>query len=401
MNFDSILSSMARDLRPSPIQEMLPLAGRKGMISFVGGGHDPLIVPVPEFAGGAVALGRNGMQILSGGPAEGYAPLRDFLKSWLAPRVGGEPKGGELLMTSGVQQTLDVFCAAVLDPGDAVIVEAPTYCGALHTMRCRGAHFAIAERDDFGMLPGAVAGAVEAAKRAGHRAKFIYLMPDFQNPTGAVMPADRRAKLLEAARSCGLMIFEDDSFGLVRFDGEPEPTIASIEGGEVRASVVHAGSFSSMLSSGIRVGWAVGPEPLIRKMTLIKQGADLASSQITQALVEQYCRDGYIEPQLRKMLNLYRKKRDAMAASFERHLPKSAEYIVPSGGFSFWVRLPGMDTNKIFMKGLEMGIAIVRGASFYANDGGTEHFRASFTVPQITEIDAGVQRLANAIKAAV
>lgn len=394
VNWDPFFSESARSMKPSPIRELMQYIKKPGMISFAGGNPDPMIFPVAEFAGASVVLGRNGTEVLQYGATEGYGPLREFVANWMAPRMGRVVEGNELLITSGSQQGMDLLCAALINPGDAIVVEDPTYPGAIHTMRNRGAAFYTAPCDEDGIQVDVIPDLVEQAKKEGKKIKFIYTIVNFQNPSGATLSAERRKKLLEYADKYDLLIFEDDPYGHLRYEGEHEPTIFSMDN---TGRVIYACSFSKILAPGARVAWIVGPSEIIRKMVMVKQGVDMCTSVVAQALVAEYCREGHLDGFLPKIVAHYAKKRDAMAAAFQKHLPTDAVYSVPKGGFFFWIRVPGVDTKELFMKGIEKGVAFVNGPAFFANGGGDDCLRTCFTFAQAGEINTGAARLAEAI----
>lgn len=395
VNWDELFSIQAKNLRPSPIRELMQYTKKPGMISFAGGNPDPMIFPVPEFAEASVVLGRNGMEVLQYGATDGYEPLKTFISGWMAPRMGRTTEPNELLITSGSQQGMDLLCAALIDPGDAIVVEDPTYPGAIHTMRNRGAAFITVPCDKDGMKVDLLPDAIEKGRKAGRKVKFIYSIVNFQNPSGYTLSAERRRKMLEIAERYDLIIFEDDPYGHLRFEGEHEPTIFSMDKG---GRVVYACSFSKILAPGARVAWIAGPAEIIRKMTMVKQGADLCTSVVAQALVTEYCASGKMDSFLPKIVNHYKKKRDGMAEAFAKHLPKDAEYEVPKGGFFFWVRLPGIDSKALFMKAIDRGVAFVNGPAFFANGGGEDCIRTCFTFAQPDQLEEGAIRMAQAIE---
>jgi 2-aminoadipate transaminase len=395
VNWSEMYSKITAEMKPSPIRELMKYIIKPGVISFAGGNPDPYIFPVPEFAAGAIVLGRKGMEIMQYGATEGYAPLRDFISKWMAPRMGRETSQEEILITTGSQQGIDLLSAVLLNPGDAVIVEDPTYPGAIHTMRNRGARFVTAPCDSDGIRTDLLPEIIESAGKSGITIKFIYAIVNFQNPTGGTLSLERRRRLLEIAEEYNLVILEDDPYGFLRYEGEHERTIFSMDTG---GRVVYAGSFSKILAPGTRVAWIVGHPDIIRHMVMVKQGTDMCTSVITQALVHQYCADGYLESFLPKIVSHYSGKCRAMADAFVRHLPQDAEYTPPKGGFFFWIRLPGIDSKRLFMKGIEKGIAFVNGPAFFANGGGDDCLRTCFTYAQPDELEEGSRRLAEAIE---
>jgi 2-aminoadipate transaminase len=290
---------------------------------------------------------------------------------------------------------MDLLCAALINPGDAVVVEDPTYPGAIHTMRNRGARFVTVPCDGDGMMTDLLPEKLAEASKNGVTVKFIYSIVNFQNPSGAVLSAERRGKLLEIAKEYNLIIFEDDPYGHLRFEGEGEPTIFSMDD---TGRVVYACSFSKILAPGVRVAWIAGDPEIIRKMVLVKQGADMCTSVVAQALVAQYCAEGHLDSFLPKIIKHYSKKCKGMAEAFMKHLPPEVEYSVPKGGFFFWLRVPGIDSKELFLKGIERGVAFVNGPAFYANGGGKDCLRTCFTFASQADLDEGAARLALAIK---
>ena len=394
VNWESSYSKLAKEIKPSPIRELMKYTREPGVISFAGGNPDPFIFPVPEFAESSVVLGRQGMEVLQYGSTDGYAPLKEFLSGWMAPRMGRAVTPDEMLITSGSQQGMDLLSGALLDRGDSVIVEDPTYPGAIHTMRNRGANFITVPCDSEGMQVGLLPEIIKKAKEDGQRIKFIYTIVNFQNPSGSTLTAERRKKLLEIASEYDLVVFEDDPYGHLRYDGDHEPSIFSMD---TEGRVVYACSFSKILAPGARVAWMVGAPDLIRKMTMVKQGDDLSTSVVSQALVNEYCRRGNMDTFLPKIIEHYKNKRNGMAEAFKKHLPEDSQYGIPAGGFFFWIKLPGVNTGELFKKAIERGVAFVPGAAFFANGGGEEYLRTCFTFAQKADLETGAERLAQAI----
>ena len=393
--WDKFFSDQAKNMKPSPIRELLAYTKRPGIISFAGGNPDPFIFPIAEFAGASVILGRNGTDVLQYGATDGYEPLKTFISNWMAPRMGRVTGPDEILITTGSQQGMDLLSAALINNGDAVVVEDPTYPGAIHTMRNRGARFVTVPCDSDGMITDLLPEKLKEARENSLTVKFIYTIVNFQNPSGAVLSGERRKKLLEIAKEHDLIIFEDDPYGHLRFEGKNEPTIFSMDD---TGRVVYACSFSKILAPGARVAWIAGDAEIIRKMVLVKQGADMCTSVVAQALVAQYCAEGHLDRFLPKIIKHYSKKRDGMAEAFKKHLPPEVEYRVPNGGFFFWLRIPGIDTKELFLKGIERGVAFVNGPAFFANGGGEDCLRTCFTFASQADLDEGAARLALAIK---
>lgn len=394
-------STLARQMQPSPIRELFPLIQRPGMISFAGGLPDPAVFPVSEFASCCDVLERDGRQILQYGASEGYGPLRDILAEIMSARLGLPVPGDQLLITSGSQQAVDLIGRALVDPGDPVIVEAPTYPGTLHCLRNSGACFATVPCDGDGMmvesLPETVA---QCRRKLGRPPKLIYTVPDFANPTGACLSLHRRRRLLQLAEGLGIPILEDDPYGQLRFEGDPLPSLKRLSGGS--PLVVYCSSFSKVLAPGVRVAWTVAPPEVTRRMVLMRQGEDLCTSTVTQALVAEYCRRGFLERHLESIVRSYANRSEMMHRALESHLPEeAATWRKPHGGFFFWLRFPGRDTGDMFHQAIEEKVAFVPGASFFPGPDeqvgptrrGADQARLCFTFADAATIDEGCRRL--------
>jgi 2-aminoadipate transaminase len=393
--WENLYSDVARALRPSPIRELMKYTKKPGMISLAGGNPDPRIFPVEEFQEASAIIGERGRDILQYGTTGGYEPLKEFISEWMAPRMGRKVSSDEMLITTGSQQVMDLLGAVLLNPGDAVVVEEPTYPGATHVLRNRQASFVTVPCDKDGMRVDLLPEKLNRAAAEGKKVKFIYSIVNFQNPSGYTLSAARRKMLLDVAARWGIPILEDDPYGHLRFEGKHEPTLFSLD---TEGIVAYACSFSKILAPGTRVAWVTGPEDVIRKMVMVKQGSDLCTSTVSQALVYEYCRLGHMERFLPKIIDHYRTKRDAMERAFRKHLPQDALYETPAGGFFYWLTLPGIDSRKLFGKAIEEGVAFVVGDAFFPNGGGTENLRACFTFAAGDELEEAAMRLARAIE---
>ncbi len=398
-------SALAEKMQPSPIRELFKVIQQPGMISFAGGLPDPDTFPVEGFASCANVLQRDGRTVLQYGASEGYPPLRDAITDMMAGRLGYQPRAEELLVTSGSQQAVDLIARALLDPDDVVVVEAPTYPGTLHCLRNAGARFATAPTDSDGMVVDALPAVIEKiVAETGDRPKLIYTVPDFSNPSGACMSLERRQLLVELAAELAIPIFEDDPYGRLRFAGEPLPPLKSLVGDAPQ--VIYASSFSKVLAPGVRVAWTVAAPELIRSMVLMRQGEDLCTSTVTQALVAEYCARGFLEEHLQYIIATYHRKSRAMQAALERHLPEgAASWHVPQGGFFFWLELARGSSRSLFDRALEEKVAFVPGAAFYPDADeqvgnlltGDPFARLCFTFADDQAIDEGCRRLARAL----
>ena len=396
-NWKELFSSAARKTRPSPVRELLKVIKQPGMISFAGGMPAPEVFPIDQFAEGSEKLVSEGTSLLQYGTTEGYDPLRSFLAKWTAPRLGREVGLDEMLLTTGSQQVLDLFAWAMIDPGDTVIVEDPSYMAALTAFYNHGADFASVPVDGGGMVVSELPALIERLRKEGKRPKFIYTIVNFQNPAGSTMTVERRKELAAIAERYGLAIFEDDPYGYVRFDGEHLPSIFSFDKAGL---TIYAGSFSKILSPGVRIGWVSGPKDIIRQMAVFKQAVDLCSSPITQVLTYEYCRKGYLDSHLPNIVQDYRVKRDAMEESFRKHLaPQGITWVKPEGGFFYWLNTGNIDSGELARKALEKKVAILPGAPFCINpEAGVHAARINYTYSKPDVIEEGVSRLAQAIQ---
>ena len=396
-NWQQNFSEASRKTRPSPVRELLKVIKQPGMISFAGGMPAPEVFPIDQFAEGSEKLISEGTSLLQYGTTEGYDPLRTFLAKWTAPRLGREVELDEMLLTTGSQQVLDLFAWAMIDPGDVVIVEDPSYMAALTAFYNHGAGFASVPVDGEGMVVSELPALIERLRKEGKRPKFIYTIVNFQNPAGSTMSLDRRRELAAIAERYNLAIFEDDPYGYVRFDGDHLPSIFSFD---KAGNTIYAGSFSKILSPGVRIGWVSGPKEIVRQMAVFKQAVDLCSSPITQVLTYEYCRKGYLDAHLPNIIQNYRTKRDAMEESFRKHLaPQGITWVKPEGGFFYWLNTGSIDSGELARKALEKKVAILPGAPFCVNPAAGVHAaRVNYTFSQPDVIEEGVRRLAEAIQ---
>jgi 2-aminoadipate transaminase len=404
MRFDFPFSRAALAMRPSPIRELFKMTQRRGMISFAGGLPDPMIFPVEEFAACAEVLQERGRTVLQYGATEGYRPLVDFVAARSAPHLGRAVAPEEVLITSGSQQAMDLLARVLVDPGDTVAVEAPTYPGALATFRNAGARFLAVPCDEHGMVVEELDRLLGACRReTGRLPKLIYSIVNFSNPSGACLAAARRTALAAVARARGVPVLEDDPYGELRFRGEAIPSLFALAGGD---GIVYASSFSKILAPGVRVAWVVGDRDVVRRMVIAKQGMDLCTSVVAQALVAEYAERGFLESHLVKIRAHYAAKAMAMAAELRAALAgTAARWADPDGGFFFWLDLGEVDSTALFARAVEAGVAFLPGSAFFpqpdetvgAAVDGRRWARLCFTFAQRDEIAEGCRRLAGAL----
>jgi len=403
VSFPFRYSRTAQGMRPSPIRELFKLIQRPGMISFAGGLPDPAIFPVREFAECSSILSEKGPVVLQYGATEGWAPLVDELRARMEKPLGRPIAADEVLISAGSQQVMDLLSRVLIDPGDVVITEAPTYPGALHTFRNQGARFALVPCDDQGMQVDRLPEVLERCRKdTGRLPKLIYSIVNFSNPSGACLSAARRPVLAEIAERFGVPVLEDDPYGEVRYQGQPPPTVFSA----AKAGIVFASSFSKILAPGVRVAWVVADRELIRKMAIAKQGMDLCTSVVAQALVAEYCKRGHLDAHLGRIRAHYARKADAMAAALRGALPEgSAKWVNPEGGFFFWLEMTAGDSRALFERALDKGVAFLPGDTCFPSRDetvgepvdGSRYARLCFTFAQPPEIEQGARRLASAL----
>lgn len=403
MAFSFNYSRIAQAMRPSPIRELFALTQRPGMISFAGGLPDPAIFPVETFVDCAAVLRGQGTTALQYGATEGYPPLLEWLAERMEAVFGSPVTTAHVIIATGSQQVLDMLARALLDPGDVVLVESPTYPGALHTLRNAGARFLLVPSDGDGMVVDALGELVERCRRqTGQLPKLLYTVINFSNPSGATLALSRRRQLAGWIAQTGIPVLEDDPYGELRYEGEKLPSLYQLTGG---AGVIYASSFSKILAPGARVAWAVGDPELIRKLAMMKQGMDLCTSQVAQVLVHEYCRRGHLDAHLAAIRQHYAAKAAAMNGALERHLADHASWHRPAGGFFHWLTVAGHDSRQLFARAVAEGVAFLPGPAFYPeadetvgqSASGSQFLRLCFTFATPAEIAEGCRRLASVL----
>ncbi len=349
------------------------------MISFARGVPAPECLPVEDLADCArVALERDGKTILSYGASSGYGPLRE----WLAARHDVDP--ARIFITNGSLQGF-VFLAQRLAVGKRVLVERPTYDRPLKILRELGAHIEGLPCDDEGLDPDAL----EAALKSGEKPAFVYVIPTFQNPSGRTLSEERRRRIAELAREHDVLVLEDDPYSLVRFEGEPLPSVFELSGGEI----AYSSSFSKTIAPGLRVGWFVLPEPLARDLELAANGTYIGPVLLGQAAAHEFVTRGLFEPNLERVRKLIGMRRDAMLAALDRELPE-IRITRPEGGYFLWAELGGVDASELLVRAEAAGVTFVKGTDF---DGEPDTLRLAYSFVSVDEIADGVSRLAAAL----
>jgi len=391
MKWNTVYSSRIDSMGHSDVVEMLKLAERPDVISFAGGLPDPatfLLEEIREVFEEVVA--ERGRAVLGYGPTAGIAPFREWLAEHMT-QLGRPSKVEECLVTTGGIAALDLVCKVLLDPGDVVVVGEPAYVAALHVIRSYQAHFAGVPLDDEGMQPEALESALEDSQRKSLRAKFIYLVPSFQNPSGVTLSEERRKRIIEIAAEHHVAIVEDAAYRELRFEGQAPPLLASLD----TQNVIFINTLSKVFNPGVRIGWVTAPEELIETLALAKQGQDQCSTTIGQYLAFAFASKGLIERQTARAVEIYRRKRNAMLAALEDYFPKSAHWTKPQGGFYTWLTFPKeIDTEALLPRAIgEASVAYAAGPAFYHNRTGKEHMRLCYSYVPESEIDEGIRRL--------
>lgn len=403
--WDALLGDADRRLRGSDIRDLLAVTARPDIISFAGGLPAPDLFPIDDLrAAFDAALREGGGSAVQYGPTEGYAPLRAYLAARLARRgIVAEPD--DILITTGSQQGLDLLGKVLLSSRALVLVEEPSYVGALQAFAAYGPRIASVPMDEEGLRVDRVAAPLTLRGRdpLGHDdAVILYTIPTFQNPSGLTMSQTRREALIDLCATEGLPLVEDDPYGELRYEGSDLPPLRALPGGE---DTVYLGTFSKILVPGLRLGWVVAPRPLMARLVRAKQGADLHTDALAQRAVLHYCLHADLDGHIARLRRVYRERRDAMLAALARYFPPEARWTRPEGGLFLWVTLPaGVDTRALLAAALKRGVAFVPGAAFYpARDGGqgARSLRLNFSHADPDRIDDGLRRLGAVVAAAL
>ena len=385
------LAARAAKMNPSVIREILKVTEKPGIISLAGGLPSPKTFPVDAFArAAATVLAQDGPAALQYAASEGFPALREAVAQWLPWDV--DP--AQVLITTGSQQGLDLVAKVLVDEGSRVLVETPTYLGALQAFSPMEPTIVSVASDDEGPLVD------DFAATAGHdsgRARFMYLLPNFQNPTGRTMSEARRAALVAKADELGVPLVEDNPYGDLWFD-QPPPAPLTARNPE---GCIYLGSFSKVLAPGLRLGYVVAPKAIYPKLLQAKQAADLHSPSFNQRLVAEVLKDGFLERHIPTIRALYKRQRDAMHAALERELANlGVTWSRPDGGMFLWARLPeGMNAIELLPEAVERNVAFVPGAAFYAEAPDARTLRLSFVTASPAQIDAGIKALADTVRA--
>lgn len=397
--WDQRYALRTQNMKGSAIRELLKLTQEPDVISFAGGMPAPEVFPVEEFTEACVNVMKDhGPQALQYGTTDGYLPLREMIARH-TNQYGIKVTADNIMITSGSQQALDLIGKVFINPGDRVLVESPTYLGALQAWNTYNAQYITVPSDDDGIR----VDQLENAFRAGP--KFIYVLPNFQNPSGVTISLERRKRLVEMADKYGVPIIEDDPYGQLRFEGKHLPTVEVLDdqlrsnNGCYHGNVIYLSTFSKILAPGIRLAWVVASPEVVNKLIMAKQGADLHTSTFNQMVAYEVGKGGFFNEHIKTINACYRERRDVMLEELEKNMPEGIRWTKPQGGLFLWVTLPEeVDSAEVFKLAVEKKVAFVPGHAFHPNGGGTNTMRLNFSNARPELIRIGIQRLAQSIR---
>ncbi len=397
VSWETRLHDCDRRLKSSAIRDLLAVTAQPDVISFAGGLPAPELFPVEEVRASFDAVLRDdGRDALQYGPTEGHLPLRAYLAQRLAGK-GIVVSPDEILITTGSQQALDLLGKVLMRPGAPMLVEAPSYVGALQAFSAYEPHYLAVPMDEQGLRVEDAARILDAAEATGATPVLLYTVPTFQNPSGVTMSLTRRQVLVGLAAEHGLPVVEDDPYGELRYAGEPVPPLRALPGGQ---DTVYLGTFSKILVPGLRIGWVVAPRPLIARLVVAKQAADLHTDSLAQRAVLHYCLHNDLEAHIERVRDVYRVRRDAMLAALARYFPADVSWTKPDGGLFTWVTLPeGADATAILRDAVTHKVAFVPGPAFHVDGRGGHRMRLSFSHATPERLEEGVRRLAGVLAA--
>jgi 2-aminoadipate transaminase len=384
----------------SVIRELLKLTEQPDIISFAGGLPAPEVFPVKEFQEACNrVLETQGAKALQYSTTEGYLPLREMIARHTA-RYSVPITADNILITSGSQQALDFIGRLFINRGDYIVVESPTYLGALQAWNSYGAQYISVPSDEHGMI----VDELEKALRIGP--KFIYVLPNFQNPSGSTLSLERREKLVELADKYGVPIVEDDPYGQLRYDGQHLPSVVYIDDhfrndgeGEYRGNVIYLSTFSKLLAPGLRLAWVVAPPNVIQKLVMTKQAADLHTSSFNQHVAYEVGKGGFLDEHVKVIRATYKERRDVMLEMMDEMFPPEMRWTRPQGGMFLWGMMPdGVDAAEVLKIAIDRKVAFVPGAAFHPNGGGQNTMRINFSYSNPDTIREGITRLGATLK---
>ena len=394
-NLEERFASRAAHMKPSEIRSLFAVASRPEIVSLAGGMPNLSDFPMPMMADVMSKLIlSNGAEALQYGSGQGHPKLREQICEVMALE-GIRANPDDVLVTTGSQQALDLISRIFIDPGDVVLAEAPSYVGALGTFHQYEASVIHVETDDSGLVPQALREAIVSVRAAGRKIKFLYMIPNYQNPSGVLLTTERRTEILTICRDAGIFVVEDNPYGLLGFD-KPSPNAMRAEDSE---NVIYLGTFSKTIAPGLRVGWALVPPSLKEKLVIASESSILCPSNFTQLAISSYLAEQPWRDQISSFCDLYKVRRDAMLESLDEYFPAVAKWTKPGGGFYVWVTLPPeIDTTALMPKAIVAKVAYVPGTAFYSDGFGSWSLRLSYCYPTPERIRDGVKALGGVIK---
>ena len=393
--YAALFAERTKVMRSSAMRDLMALTERDDVISLAGGLPDTTTFPPDSYAAlmGSVAA-ESCARALQYGPTEGLSLVKECIASVMRAE-GMVIDPDDVLVTTGGQQVIDLVCKTLLDPGDVVVTEGPTYPGAIPTFSAYQAHVVQLAIDRDGMRVEELEELLDRLEADGRRPKFIYTVPNFHNPAGVTLSLERRRELVRIAGERELLVLEDNPYGLLRYEGEPLPTLYSLDD----EFVIYASTFSKILSPGVRLGWTVAPPPILAKMQIGKQASDLCSSSISQYFVSAYFESGPWGDYVRSLLEIYRRRRDVMLDALAEHFPREAEWTHPQGGLFIWATMPDyIDTTDLLARALSEQVAFVPGRAAYVDGRGGSAMRLNFSGVDEDSIREGVRRIGEVVR---
>jgi 2-aminoadipate transaminase len=392
--YAALFAERTQVMKSSAMRDLMALTEREDVISLAGGLPDTSTFPPDSYAALMRTVAVDSCaRALQYSPTEGLELIKRCIVDVMAAE-GVEIAADELLVTTGGQQVIDLVCKTLLDPGDVVVAEAPTYPGAVPTFSCYQAEVVQVTMDRDGIRVDELEAVLDELEQTGRRPKFIYTVPNFHNPAGVTLSLERRRELVRIAAGRELLILEDNPYGLLRYEGTPLPTLRSLDD----EFVIYASTFSKILSPGVRLGWTAAPAPILQKMNIGKQASDLCSSSISQHFVGAYFDSGPWEDYVQSLIEIYRRRRDVMLDSLAEHFPRESEWTHPEGGLFIWVTLPDyIDTTDLLARALEEHVAFVPGRAAFVDGRGGSSMRLNFSGVSEDEIREGIRRIGEVV----
>jgi aminotransferase, class I/II len=387
-------SARAQGLRVSAVRALFAVANRPEIVSLAGGMPNIKDLPLGEISDHIARMIRDhGMQVMQYGSGQGEPRIREQICEVMAEE-GSVADPDDITITAGSQQALDLVTRIFCDPGDVILAESPSYVGALGTFQSYQAEVVHVACDGDGLIPETITETASRLREQGKRIKFLYTIPNFNNPSGVTQPVERRRRIIECCADAGVLVVEDNPYGLLTLDADPLPAMRSLD-----PSVIYLGSFSKTFAPGFRVGWVCAPHGVREKLVLAQESATLCPPVFSQFAISDYLENSDWRGQIRVFRDMYRVRRDTMLATLEREMPEGCSWTRPAGGFFVWVTLPeGLDASAMLPRGVNARVAFVPGPAFFADGQGSRNVRLSYCFPPPDRIAMGVERFAQVVR---